>query len=465
MAEAATPARSPLFAFADRYVEEHAARDPLLATIARRRGLRPPAPQVLDRALHGATPTSPRRRSRRCAPSSPSTTSTGSPRPSWTSACPTPPSWSAPASTPARFGTIVSPVSEHPAGLRAHARARPPRMRAVIAARLRAVRPALASWREGLADVAARGELPPAATCSASPSRPRPTRAARSRRSPTACMSPPAPDDLTRGGPRRRRRLRRARGPPARGARSARDRRWRRAGRSGTRKWLRHYNGIDARPRRALRMGLGRPPSHQRRGCGSWPPSSHRARSRLADVAATLDGDDARAIFGTDALLERLEAFTRATVDQLDGVHFDIDERVRRCDARLAPEGSAAAPYYIAPSEDLTRPGTTWFPTLGRTRFPWWRSVSTWYHEAVPGHHLQDATIAPRERPADAVPAHVGVDERLRRGVGAVRRAADGGARRVRRPRRRARLPRGPGLRAARIVVDLGLHLGLRRAR
>ena len=85
-------------------------------------------------------------------------------------------------------------------------------------------------------------------------------------------------------------------------------------------------------------------------------------------------------------------------VEELDGVHFDIDERIRFCDARLAPEGSAAAPYYIPPSEDLSRPGTTWLPTLGETSFSWWRLATIWYHEAVPGHHLQiSATVINRE--------------------------------------------------------------------
>ena len=37
-------------------------------------------------------------------------------------------------------------------------------------------------------------------------------------------------------------------------------------------------------------------------------------------------------------------------------------------------------------------PGTTWFPTLGATTFSWWSIPSTWYHEGVPGHHLQGAT-------------------------------------------------------------------------
>ena len=98
----------------------------------------------------------------------------------------------------------------------------------------------------------------------------------------------------------------------------------------------------------------------------------------------------------------------------------------------IAPPGTAAAQYYTAPSADFSRPGRTWFPTLGRTRFPIWGEVSTWYHEGVPGHHLQlgavggtSATELSRYQSGEFV-------SRQRRGLGAVRRAADG----------RARLPR-----------------------
>jgi uncharacterized protein (DUF885 family) len=45
--------------------------------------------------------------------------------------------------------------------------------------------------------------------------------------------------------------------------------------------------------------------------------------------------------------------------------------------------------YYTGPSEDFSRPGRTWYPTQGKTRFPLWGEVSIAYHEGVPGHHLQ----------------------------------------------------------------------------
>jgi len=181
----------------------------------------------------------------------------------------------------------------------------------------------------------------------------------------------------------------------------------------------------------------------------------------FAEAAAAFDADPRHRIIGTDALLHHLRSFTASTVASLDRVHFAIDPRIRFCDARLAPEGSAAAPYYIGPSEDLHRPGTTWFPTLGATEFPWWRTMSTWYHEGVPGHHLQCATsLINAER-----------QTRFQRLVGWTSGYGEGWALYAERlmdelgaftePAFEFGYLCAQALRAARIIIDLGLHLGL----
>jgi uncharacterized protein (DUF885 family) len=95
------------------------------------------------------------------------------------------------------------------------------------------------------------------------------------------------------------------------------------------------------------------------------------------------------AVDGVEEVRERLQRMMDDAIADLDGSHFDIADPVKTVEARIAPPGSAAAPYYTAPSQDFSRPGRTWLPTLGRTRFPLWNLVSTWYHEGVPGHHLQ----------------------------------------------------------------------------
>ena len=114
----------------------------------------------------------------------------------------------------------------------------------------------------------------------------------------------------------------------------------------------------------------------------------------LKEVADYCENAELHRIDGEEALIKKLRDFTEEAVKYLNGKYFDIDERIAFCDARIAPAGAAAAPYYIPPTEDLSRPGTTWYPTLGHKRFNFWHIASTWYHEAVPGHHLQFATAA-----------------------------------------------------------------------
>ncbi|WP_280728024.1 DUF885 domain-containing protein [Kitasatospora sp. MAA4] len=95
------------------------------------------------------------------------------------------------------------------------------------------------------------------------------------------------------------------------------------------------------------------------------------------------------AVKGEEAIRDWLQQVMDEAIDALDGVHFDILGPVRAVESRIAPPGSAAAPYYAGPSLDFSRPGRTYLPTLGRESFPTWQLVSTWYHEGVPGHHLQ----------------------------------------------------------------------------
>ncbi|MFE1316942.1 DUF885 domain-containing protein [Kitasatospora phosalacinea] len=98
---------------------------------------------------------------------------------------------------------------------------------------------------------------------------------------------------------------------------------------------------------------------------------------------------DGPAIRGEQAVQEYLQDLMDRAIDDLQGVHFDLAEPLLKVESRIAPPGSAAAPYYTQPSLDFSRPGRTWLPTLGREAFPEWDLVSTWYHEGVPGHHLQ----------------------------------------------------------------------------
>ncbi len=109
----------------------------------------------------------------------------------------------------------------------------------------------------------------------------------------------------------------------------------------------------------------------------------------VAEAIAFLESDPGRAIEGEDRLRSYLQALMDKTIEELDGTHFDIPGPLKKVEAMIAPPGGAAAMYYTGPSEDFSRPGRTWYPTLGKTKFPLWGEVSICYHEGVPGHHLQ----------------------------------------------------------------------------
>ena len=112
-----------------------------------------------------------------------------------------------------------------------------------------------------------------------------------------------------------------------------------------------------------------------------------------AEVRHLLDTDPARAVHGE----ENLRAWLQELMDEardflISNKHFDIPREIHTCEAMISPPGGAAAMYYTGPSEDLSRPGRTWYPANGRTVFPKWSEPTTAYHEGVPGHHLQVAT-------------------------------------------------------------------------
>jgi uncharacterized protein (DUF885 family) len=200
----------------------------------------------------------------------------------------------------------------------------------------------------------------------------------------------------------------------------------------------------------------------------------HRIEHAMAEVAERilpgeplhaviehLEGDSERAIEGEDAFRQWLQDLLDRTVAELDGVHFDIPEPVKAVEAMIAPPGGAAAMYYTGPSEDFSRPGRTWYPTLGKTRFPLWQEVSTCYHEGVPGHHLQIAqvrylsdTLSRYQRTLAGSSGHAEgwalYAERLMGELGYLDE-----------PDYELGMLNAHAFRAARVVLDIGLHLEL----
>ena len=182
--------------------------------------------------------------------------------------------------------------------------------------------------------------------------------------------------------------------------------------------------------------------------------------STLSEVRHFLDTDPSRSIQGEGALRDWLqELMDDAMSFLIDNNHFSIPESIRTVEAMISPPGGAAAMYYTGPSEDLSRPGRTWYPTNGRTVFPRWSEPTTAYHEGVPGHHLQVAIATINSEKLSRFQRNTFVSghgegwalyaERLMDEFGFLEN-----------PEYRLGYLYAQAFRAARIVIDTGIHCG-----
>ncbi|HTJ72161.1 MAG TPA: DUF885 domain-containing protein [Actinospica sp.] len=175
-----------------------------------------------------------------------------------------------------------------------------------------------------------------------------------------------------------------------------------------------------------------------------------------------LDNDPKRQISGRENFRAWMQDLADRTIAEMHGAHFDIPEPARRIECCLAPTGDGGV-YYTGPSEDWSRPGRMWWSVPdGIEEFSTWQEVTTVYHEGVPGHHLQiSAAVANQEslnrwqRLLCWVSGHgegwALYSERLMEELGYLE---DPGA--------HMGMLDGQMLRAARVVVDLGVHLQLK---
>ncbi|MCZ9309845.1 DUF885 domain-containing protein [Corynebacterium uberis] len=173
-----------------------------------------------------------------------------------------------------------------------------------------------------------------------------------------------------------------------------------------------------------------------------------------------LNHDERYLVTGTDALTEFMATTTARAMNALAGTHFDIPERVRAIECRIDPAGTGGI-FYTPPSDDLTRPGTMWWSVPeGQTTFHTWQERTTVHHEGVPGHHLQCATAL---LDADAL-------NTWRRAVCWISGHGEGWALYAEQLMADLGLMDDPAdlmglydaqrLRAARVVLDIGVHLG-----
>jgi uncharacterized protein (DUF885 family) len=187
-----------------------------------------------------------------------------------------------------------------------------------------------------------------------------------------------------------------------------------------------------------------------------------KAGASITEAIAVLDDDPERLLDGTDALQAWMQRKSDAAIEALADTHFDIPEPIHRLECRIAPTQSGGI-YYTGPSDDMvTRPGRMWWAVpKGQTTFGTWSELTTVYHEGVPGHHLQIAQTVYRRnllnrwrRLGSWVSGHgegwALYSEQLMADLGFLDDPADF-----------LGMLDAQSLRAARVVIDIGVHCEL----
>ncbi len=180
----------------------------------------------------------------------------------------------------------------------------------------------------------------------------------------------------------------------------------------------------------------------------------------VAEAIEVLDADPARKLNGTKALQEWMQQLSDRAVAELSASHFDIPDPLKRLECLIAPTQEGGI-YYTSPSDDFSRAGRMWWSVPeGVTEFNTWRETTTVYHEGVPGHHLQlgqavynRAKLNTYRRQLAGTSGHAEgwalYAERLMQDLGYLDDPGD-----------RLGMLDGQRMRAARVVLDIGVHLG-----
>ncbi|MRG58519.1 DUF885 family protein [Agromyces sp. CFH 90414] len=183
----------------------------------------------------------------------------------------------------------------------------------------------------------------------------------------------------------------------------------------------------------------------------------------VAEAVAHLERDPSRKLHGTDELQRWMQETSDRAVAELGATQFDIPEEIRTLECLIAPTQEGGI-YYTGPTDDFSRPGRMWWSVPeGVTEFDTWRELTTVYHEGVPGHHLQigqavvnRGTLNTWRRQLAGTSGHAEgwalYAERLMQELGYLDDPAD-----------RLGMLDGQRMRAARVVLDIGVHLGKAR--
>ena len=113
------------------------------------------------------------------------------------------------------------------------------------------------------------------------------------------------------------------------------------------------------------------------------------AGTTVREALKKLNADERYLITGTDALQEWMQNIADQAIRDLNGRYFAIPEQAKNIECLIDPAGTGGI-FYTPPSDDFTRPGRMWWSVpKGQDTFHTWQELTTVFHEGVPGHHLQ----------------------------------------------------------------------------
>ena len=180
----------------------------------------------------------------------------------------------------------------------------------------------------------------------------------------------------------------------------------------------------------------------------------------VEEAIKKLDNDEARKLQGSKALQAWMQQLSDTAIEELGKTHFDIAPELRALECMIAPTNTGGI-YYTGPTDDFSRPGRMWWSVpAGVETFQTWRETTTVYHEGVPGHHLQVAQAVFNKNELNSWRRNLSFSsghaegwalyaERLMQDLGFLDDLGD-----------QLGMLDGQRMRAARVVLDIGVHLG-----
>jgi len=176
-------------------------------------------------------------------------------------------------------------------------------------------------------------------------------------------------------------------------------------------------------------------------------------------VARELDGDARYKVRGRERIIAWLAERFDDTIERIAGVAFDLPDSIRKVEM-VVPTAATGVVYYTPGAPDGSTPNkVAWTIPEGDDSISTWHDVTSFHHEAVPGHHLEhtvnnaNAGLHPWQRYLCQCHGYAEgwahYSEQLADDLGLIHDPAE-----------RLGLVLGQIWRAVRIVADIGLHTG-----